>query len=95
MKLHGRNSQSEPQGIFNENLRRSFDKLTAAPRSNQASTITPQHRQKPQVQLLQARLFEKLVHIRSLSYRLLQVLVSATPLNNEIKSISARQYNPR
>ena len=92
MKLHGRNSQSEPQGIFNENLRRSFDKLTAAPRSNQAGTITPQHRQKPQVQLLQARLFEKLVHIRSLSYRLLQV---ATTLNNKIKSISARQYNPR
>ena len=51
MKLQGRNSQSEPQGIFNENLKRSFDKLTAS-RSNQANT--PQHRviqQKPQVQL--------------------------------------------
>ena len=53
MKLRERNSQSEQQGIFNENLRRSFDKL-AATRSNQGKT--PQHRQisqKPQVQLLQ------------------------------------------
>ena len=53
MKLRERNSQSEQQGIFNENLRRSFDKL-AATRSNQGKT--PQHgpiSQKPQVQLLQ------------------------------------------
>ena len=54
MKLQERNSQSEPQGIFNENLRRSFDKLTAS-RSNQASTPRHQHRQitqKSQVQLI-------------------------------------------
>ena len=53
MKLQERNSQSEPQGIFNENLRKSFDKLTAS-RSNQASTPRHQHRQitqKSQVQL--------------------------------------------
>ena len=50
MKLRERNSQSEQQGIFNENLRRSFDKLTAS-RSNQANTPQHQHRQKPQVQL--------------------------------------------
>ena len=50
MKLQERNSQSEPQGIFNENLRRSFDKLTAT-RSNQGNTAQHRISQKPQVQL--------------------------------------------
>ena len=56
MKLQERNSQSEPQGIFNENLRRSFDKLTAT-RSNQGNTAHQRKiSQKPQVKLTRLQL---------------------------------------